>query len=121
MTTTAIPIGIGRCLSSWVTADKPPAEAPIPITGNEDAVREFFPERRPDSAFRLAGLDVLPLLDFRDFAIIAFSSLSVKLDSRPENLIFISRGELRSVGAGSEVFAGGVPIAAVPRVQRGVY
>jgi hypothetical protein len=121
MTTTAIPIGIGRCLSSWVTADKPPAEAPIPITGNEDAVGEFFPERRPDSACRLAGLDVLPLLDFRDFAINAFSSLSVKLDSRPENLIFISRGELRSVGAGSEVFAGGAPIAAVPRVQREVY
>jgi hypothetical protein len=120
MTTTAIPIGIGRCLSSWVTADKPPAEAPIPITGNEEVVREFFPERRPDAAFRLAGLGVLPLLDFREFAIIAFSSLSVKLDSRP-GTIFMTHGELRSVGAGSEVFAGGVPIAAVPRVQRGVY
>jgi hypothetical protein len=92
----------------------------MPITGNEDAVREFFPERRPDAAFRLAGLGVLLLLDFREFAIIAFSSLSVKLDSRP-NLIFISRGELRSVGAGFEVFAWGAPIAAVPRVRRGVY
>src|SRR5262245_27951810 len=31
--TNAIPVFVGRCLRSWVTASRPPAEAPIPTIG----------------------------------------------------------------------------------------
>src|SRR5205809_7763089 len=65
-----MPILAGRCFRSCVTAVKPPAEAPIPITGNEEVALEAFAERFATAAFGLAGSEVALLAESADLTIL---------------------------------------------------
>src|SRR4030095_2447534 len=58
---------LGRGFSSCVTAVKPPAEAPIPITGNEE-VSLVFVERLATEAFGWTGPALILFADLGDFA-----------------------------------------------------
>src|SRR5689334_22748278 len=70
MTTTAIPVWGGRNLSSCVTAARPPAEAPIPTTGNEaNGSFGWVLVREGSDVFPLAGLAFFLSSDFRDLVI----------------------------------------------------
>src|SRR5688572_2273897 len=85
MTTTAKPVSAGSCSRRWVTADKPPAEAPTPTTGKADASCRAPVERPDDAALFLNG----PALasDFAGLTIGAVQTISWQI-WRPQKFHF---------------------------------